>query len=281
LKQLHFKFNNMSFIETNDNTRLFYQDWGTGKPLVFLHGWAMNSDMWHHQMLHFNDRGMRCIAYDRRGHGRSDHPGDGHHYDRYADDLETLFSHLDLKEVTLVGHSMGGGEIIRYLTRHGSGRISRMVLLAASLPYLLKTESNPDGVDITIFDATRAAVRKDFPKWLVENANGFYLPDNFAVSPATMQWTINMILTTSLKAAVEGTYQVSETDFRKELQSITVPALIIHGSADVSIPVFFGRHSAQLIPQCVYKEYAGAPHGLFLTHIDRLNADIFEFTQSG
>lgn len=270
----------MSFIKTNDNTRLFYQDWGTGKPLVFLHAWAMNSDMWHHHMLYFNDHKMRCIACDRRGHGRSDHPGDGHHYDRYADDLETLLSHLDLREVTLVGHSMGGGEIVRYLTRHGSGRISRIVLIAASIPYLLNTENNPEGVDITIFDATRTAVRKDFPNWLVENSNGFYLPDNFAVSPAIMQWTINMILTTSLKAAIEGTYQVSETDFRKELQCITVPSLIIHGSADASIPVYFGRKSAQLIPKCEYKEYAGAPHGIFFTHIDRLNADILEFINS-
>jgi pimeloyl-ACP methyl ester carboxylesterase len=271
------KNQNMSFIQTNDNTRLYYQDWGTGKPMVFLHAWAMNADMWESHMLYFSDRGMRCFAYDRRGHGRSERPGHGYHYDRHADDLETILSHFDLHDVTLVGHSMGGGEIIRYLTRHGLSRIDRIVLVAPALPYLLKTENNPEGLDRMVFEGARSAIRRDFPTWLADNSNGFYLPESFDVSPAVVQWTVNMILKTSLKAAIDGTHQSFETDFRKELQAVSVPALLIHGNADSSIPVYFGRKAAELLPNCSYKEYEGAPHGIFFTHFDRLIADILEF----
>lgn len=267
----------MSFIQTKDSTRLFYQDWGTGKPLVFLHAWAMSADMWEYHMLHFTDLGMRCMAYDRRGHGRSDRPGYGYHYDQYADDLQTLLEHLDLRDITLIGHSMGCGELIRYLSRHGSERVSRIILIAPAAPYLLKTDDNPEGIDNSLLEANRKAIRSDFPKWLADNGDAFYLPHKLPVSEGIMQWTINMILQTSLKAAIDGTHQTFETDFRIELQDISVPALVIHGNADASIPVHYGRMTAGLIPQCAYKEYEGAPHGIFFTHMDGLNADILKF----
>ncbi len=270
----------MPFFETDDNTRLFYQDWNTGKPVVFLHAWAMNSDMWEYHMLYFKEHQMRCIAYDRRGHGRSDRSDRGYHYDQYADDLNALLAHLDLIDVTLVGHSMGCGEIIRYLSRHGQSRVGRIVLIAPCAPYLLKTENNPDGIDMNMFEATREAIRKDFPKWLTDNAHAFYLPDTWEVSADIVRWTFNMILQTSLKAAIDGTHQFAETDFRNELRSIKVPALIIHGSADASVPVHFGRWAAQLIPVCQYKEYEGAPHGIFFTHMKPLNADIWAFVNT-
>jgi len=270
----------MPFIKTRDDVSLFYQDWGSGEAVVFLHAWAMHSDMWENQMLYLNENGIRCIAYDRRGHGRSDRPGYGHNYDVYADDLEDLLSQLHLNKVRLVGHSMGSGVIVRYLSRYGSGRVSRIVLMAPAMPYLLKTQDNPEGAAAEFFEATRAAIRKDFPKWLTDNSDGFYLPGRFDVSQATTQWTINLILSNSLKAVIEGARQVAETDFRKELQGITLPALVIHGSADASIPVQFGRRTAEYIPGCLYKEYEGAPHGLFLTHIDSLTKDILQFIGS-
>ncbi|MGY3211995.1 alpha/beta fold hydrolase [Mucilaginibacter sp. HD30] len=270
----------MSFIKTKNKARLFYQDWGTGKPIVFLHAWAMNSDMWELHMLHFNEQKMRCIAFDSRGHGRSDRDGAPYNYDTYSEELERLVSELDLRDVTLVGHSMGCGTIIRYLTRYGTDRISNIVLIAPTLPYLLQTEDNPQGVDFGCFEATRKAIRKDFPNWLTENGNAFYVPEYTGVSEAVITWTRNMILTTSLKAAIEGTHQVSETDFREELKKVTLPTLLVHGTADASIPVHFGRMAAEIIPNCTYKEYKGAPHGIFLTHFDQLNQDILDFIQS-
>lgn len=270
----------MSFIETKNKTRLFYQDWGTGKPVVFLHAWAMNSTMWEKHMLYFNDQNMRCIALDSRGHGRSDRDGAPYNYDSYAEELKELIEHLDLSEVTFVGHSMGCGNIIRYLTQYSSKRISRMVLIAPPLPYLLKTEDNPHGVDFGCFEATREAILQDFPNWLAVNGNDFYRPDNYPISESIITWTREMILTTSLKAAIEGTHQVSETDFRSELRDVTIPSLIIHGSADASIPVHFGRMASGIIPNCIYKEYTGAPHGIFLTHFETLTQDILNFIQT-
>ncbi|HWZ98235.1 MAG TPA: alpha/beta hydrolase [Candidatus Dormibacteraeota bacterium] len=263
------------FLETRDHATLFCKDWGAGKPVVFVHSWALNSDMWQYQMIHLSGQGLRCIAYDQRGHGRSSQPGYGYDYDTLADDLASLIEQLDLREVTLVAHSMGCGEVVRYLSRHGSSRVARAVLISTATPFALKTPDNPDGTDKAIFEKLRASWTKDFPKWLGENARPFFVPET---SPEMMQWVVRMCLQASLKALIDCNRAGMETDFRTELAAITVPTLIIHGDADVSEPIEQrGRRTAQLIPGSQFKVYEGAPHGLMFTHTDRLNADLLAF----
>lgn len=268
----------LQYVETGDGASLFYKDWGTGKPVVFITGWALNSDGWQYQMIPLAAQGVRCVAYDRRGHGRSSQPGHGYDYDTLADDLLTVIEQLDLREVTLVGHSMASGEIVRYLSRHGAGRVARVALLAPTTPFLLNTKDNPDGVPKEIFDQQRAALCKDYPKYLTDIAPTFFPSDT---SPETAQWVIRLALQCSLKAAIGCMSAFSETDFRSEMRKITVPTLIIHGDKDVSTPIdLTGRKSAQLIPGAQLKVYEGAPHGLMFSHTDRLNADLLAFIKS-
>jgi len=263
------------FIVTRDGASLFYKDWGKGKPIVFVHSWALNSDMWQYQMIHLAGQGLRCVAYDSRGHGRSSDPGQGYDYDTLADDLAAVIERLNLREVTLVGHSMGGGEVVRYLSRHGAKRIAHAVLVAPSTPFILKTEDNPDGVDKRVFERLRATWSKDFPKWLADNARPFFTPET---SPEMIQWGVRMCLQTSLKALIDCNRADTETDFRAELPKITMPTLIIHGDADVSTPLeLTGRKTARLIPGSQLKVYEGAPHGLMFTHMDRFNRDLLAF----
>ncbi len=167
----------MSYIESGDGNRLFYKDWGSGKPVVFVAGWSVGSDMWEYQLAPLAKQGLRCIAYDRRGHGRSDQPGRGYDFDTLADDLSAVLERLDLRDVTLVGHSMGCGEIVRYLSRHGSSRVKRIALLGPTMPFLLKTADNPDGIEPAAFEAARAAMLQDRPKWLWDNADPFFVAD--------------------------------------------------------------------------------------------------------
>jgi non-heme chloroperoxidase len=262
----------LPLVETGDRTRLFYRDWGWGKPVLFLHSWAANADMWEYQMMHLVGRGRRCIAYDRRGHGRSGDPGGGYDYDTLADDLASVIAALDLSEVTLVGHSMAGGEIIRYLTRHGGGRVARIVLVSPTTPFPLRTADNPDGIEPALFEALRAAWLRDRPKWLADNAGPFFTPET---SPQMVAWLIGMALGSTLQAWIECNRAMAETDFRAELRRIEVPALVVHGDADQSAPIdLTGRRTASLIPDCRFHCYEGAPHGLFLTHMARLNADL-------
>ncbi len=267
----------ISFIETNDRTTLFHKDWGTGRPVVFLHGWALNSDMWQYQMIHLANQGFRCIAYDRRGHGRSSDPGRGYDYDTLAGDLASVMERLDLRDAVLVGHSMGAGEVVRYLTRYGTKRVSRALLVAPSLPFILKTEDNPDGVDKSLLDTFRAQICRDFPKWLADNAPPFFLPET---SPEMVQWAVRMALQASLKALVDANRTDTEADFRPEMRKIATPTLIIHGDRDHSAPLdFTGRRTAKLIPGSELKVYEGAPHGLFITHMERLNRDLLAFVK--
>lgn len=276
------KHSQTAFIEMADGTNLFYRDWGKGKPVVFVTGWAVSSEMWEYQMAYLSGQGLRCVAYDRRGHGRSGQPGYGYDYDTLADDLAKVIVELDLREVTLVGHSMGGGEIVRYLSRHGAGYVSRIVLVASITPFLLKTADNPEGVDASYFEGLRKALAKDRPRWLAEAAPAFFgagLP-SCSVSPEMMQWGVMMCLQSSLKATIDACRSFAETDFRAEMRKITVPALIIHGDKDNGAALdLTGRKSANLIPRSQLKVYEGAPHGLFITHMDRLNADLLAFIQ--
>ncbi len=262
-------------LEMRDGTTLFYQDWGAGRPVLFVHSWAANTSLWQYQMIDLSSRGFRCIAYDQRGFGRSSDPGRGYDYNTLADDLGEVMEKLDLRELTLVGHSMGCGEIVRYVSRHGASRVSRAMLVAPTLPFILKTADNPDGVDKSNLEQLRAGWMKDFPKWLGDNARPFFTP---GTSPEMVDWVIRMALQASLKALVDCNHALTETDFRAELTKFKVPTLVVHGDADVSAQIdFTGRKTAGLIPGCQLKVYEGAPHGLMFTHMNRLNADLLSF----
>jgi non-heme chloroperoxidase len=271
------------FIQTADGTKLFYKDWGTGKPVIFIHGWAMNSDMWQYQMIDLAGQGFRCITYDRRGHGRSDHPWQGYDYDTLADDLAALIKQLELQKITLVAHSMGGGEIVRYLSRHGANRIAQIVFVGATTPFLLKTADNPQGLDKGLFEKLRTTMSKDLPHFLAYGAPGFFGAGQgkALVSPEMMQWAVNLCLQSSPKALLDCNRVVTETDFRAEIRKITIPTLVIHGDADQSAALeITGRRTAQLIQGSQFKIYEGAPHGLFITHMERFNRDLLAFIKN-
>jgi pimeloyl-ACP methyl ester carboxylesterase len=268
------------FIETVDRVRIAYSDWGSGPAIVFIHAWALPSAMWDYQIAALSHQGLRCVTYDRRGHGRSDKPGSGYDCDTLADDLSALLTQLDLNEVTLVSHSFGSAEVVRYLTRHGTGRIKRIVMIApAATPFVMKSPDNPGGIPQAQLEFFRAKVLQgDFPKWLEEGKQAFFAA---AVSPGLQDWIKGLMLTTPLPVAIESNRQVTSTDFRKELPGVSVPTLIIHGDRDTSATIDFnGRPTAALIPKAELKVYEGAAHGLFLTHKDRLNEDIAAFVKA-
>ena len=258
-------------VVADDGTPLFHRDWGVGSPVVLVHGWALHADFWEYLMMGLAERGFRAVAYDRRGHGRSGDPGTRSDFDRLADDLRSLIETLDLRGVTLVGHSMGGGEVIRYLSRHGAGRVARAVLIAPTAPLLVRAPDFPSGTERSLFDALRSALVKDRAKWIGDNAAGFW---GGAASAELMEWGRSMPLQCSLKAMVEATYLMSETDFRPELRRLRVPTLVIHGTGDRSVPVELGRLTASLLPQGRIVEYEGAAHGLPITHGERLLGDL-------
>jgi non-heme chloroperoxidase len=270
----------MPYMETRDSTRLYYKEWGSGKPVVFISGWALSSEMWNYQMVDLSSRGLRCIAYDRRGHGRSDDPGQGYNYDTLADDLASLLEHLDLRGVMLVAHSMGSGELVRYLTNYGSGRIERCVLIGTALPFPLRTEDNPGGFNRSLIEKNRAMWKKDFPRWIQENAAPYFGDGllNCSVSPELTEWTQSDMLQTSHKALVECNLTLIETDFRSEMREISLPTLIIHGDSDRSFPIeMSGMIVAQLLPHNQFIIYDNAPHGLYITHMERINNDLLSF----
>jgi non-heme chloroperoxidase len=262
----------MSHFTTADGTELFYRDYGTGRPVVFIHSMLMSSDMWQPQMLHLADNGFRAIAYDRRGHGRSDDPGRGYSFDTLASDLAALLDRLDLTGVTLVGHSMGGGEVIRYLSHYGSGRTDSIVLAGATAPHLNV------GPDITA--AALDQMRTGYAQWVAGNAGlsfGDGLPGN-DIPQLAREATIRDWMRVALHAAVECTRANLAADFRSEARKITVPALIIHGDHDAFAPLqTCGQRSADLIPGSKLVIYPNASHMLHLTHGDQLNHDLLEF----
>jgi non-heme chloroperoxidase len=266
------------FIRTDDGVNLFYRDWGQGEPVVFVSSWSLSSDSWAYQMLHLSEQGLRCVAFDRRGHGRSSDPGVGYDFDRLADDLAAVLNALDLRNVTLVGHSMGPGEIVRYLTRHGSDRVARIVMVGTITPLLARTDDNPDGIDATIFETFRSeSLMRDFPKWLEDNIRPFVTPET---SPEMMAWVKDMAMQASLKALLDCHRAITSADFSRELAEITVPVLVIHGDRDVTCPIGLGRRTAELMPNATLSVYEGAPHGLFLTHMDRFNRDLLAFVRA-
>ena len=263
------------FVEAHDGTRLYWAQWGSGRPILFLNSFGLTTQMWDYQMVAFADQGYRCISFDRRGHGRSDLALGGYDYDTFADDVAAVISALDLQDLTMVGHSMAGGEIVRYLTRHGSARVARIVLLGPTTPYLTQTGDNPNGVPQSRFEAVRASWRRDFPKWVADNTAPFFVPET---SPAMMQALAAQMMHCPVPVAIACSKAVTTTDFRADLAKVSVPALVIHGDRDASAPLALtGKPTAELIPGCRLKVYQGAPHGLIFTHMEMMNADILQF----
>jgi non-heme chloroperoxidase len=273
----------MTTLTLKDGTELFYKDWGTGKPIVFSHGWPLNADAWDAQMLFLAERGFRVIAHDRRGHGRSSQPWDGNDMDHYADDLAQLIEHLDLRDAVLAGHSTGGGEVARYIGRHGTARVSKAVLISAVPPLMLKTDANPGGLPLSVFDEIRTGVssnRSQFFKDLALPFYGFNRPDAKA-SQGTVDafWLAGMQC--SIKSAYDCIKAFSETDFNDDLKKMTIPTLVIQGDADQIVPLDdSGRLSAQRVPTGKLEVIAGAPHGLCTTHADQVNAALLAFIAS-
>ena len=267
-----------SFIEIPGGPRLFYRDWGVGKPIVCAARWGTYSDMWQYAMLDLNAHGFRTVAYDRRCHGRSSDTGGPFDYDTLADDLAAVMETLDLRGATLLGNSMGCGEIVRYLARHGAKRVERAVLVAPTTPFLLRTSDNPEGVvTCSEIEEVRAAVRADLPGMCRRYAPGFFGTDLYEVSSGMQEWTLQMIANCSLQAlhATIGTY--SETDLRPDLCRIDIPSLVISGTRDTVAPPALGRMTATLLSRGIYKEYENAPHGLLTTHRDRVVEDVVAF----
>jgi non-heme chloroperoxidase len=265
----------MPHFPAPDRTELFYRDWGAGRPVVFVHGMLMSSDMWQYQMLHLTENGYRAVAYDRRGHGRSDDPGAGYDFDTLAGDLAALLDRLDLTDVTLVGHSMGGGEIARYLSRHGGHRIAQIVLVSSTVP---KLDADPQAVA-----AALDRLRTGYGQWVAENAAlsfGDGLP-GCVIPQLDKEQAIRDWMGVSLPAAVACTAANMPADFTAELSKITVPVLVLHGDQDVFAPLeTCGRRSADLIPGSRLVVYGNAAHMPHMSHRERLNADLLAFVRS-
>ncbi|MGW0791563.1 alpha/beta fold hydrolase [Streptomyces sp. NPDC002911] len=271
----------MSDFTTTDGTRIHYKDWGSGRPVVFSHGWPLNADAWDGQLRLVAENGFRAIAHDRRGHGRSDQPWQGNDMDTYADDLAQLIEHLGLDDVILVGHSTGGGEVARYIGRHGTGRVAKAVLLGAVPPQMLKTDSNPEGLPIEVFDGIREGVRSDrstFYQGLSENFYGADRPGS-AVSQGARDAFWLMSMQAGLKAAYDCVAQFSETDFTQDLERFeNVPTLIAHGDDDQIVPIADSAHkAARIVKNATLKVYPGAPHGLVGAYEEAFNADLLDF----
>jgi non-heme chloroperoxidase len=270
----------MSYIETKDGVQLHVKDSGQGRPVVLIHGWPLSGDMFEYQSLALLEAGYRVITYDRRGFGQSSHPAIGFDYDTFADDLAAVLDKLDVQGATLVGFSMGGGEVARYLSRHGAKRIAKAVLISSVVPYLLKDDSNPDGVDQSVFEEMKKQIRKDRFAFLQSFAKMFYGVGfvSSPVSEALLNWTFILAVMASPKATINCVDAFGKTDFRKDLVSFTIPTLVIHGTSDKTVPIdAAGRAAAKRIAGAKLLEYDGEPHGLFATVPDRLNADLIEF----
>jgi non-heme chloroperoxidase len=270
----------MPTITTKDGAQIYYKDWGIGQPVVFSHGWPLSADAWEDQMLYLADRGFRCIAHDRRGHGRSSQPWNGNEMDTYADDLAALVEELDLEDAIHVGHSTGGGEVARYIGRHGTKRVAKAVLIGAVPPLMLKTSANPGGLPIDAFDQIRAGVLSDRSQFFRDLSAPFYganrpgakvsqgLRDSF--------WLQGMLC--GLKAAFDCIKAFSETDFTEDLKQFDVPTLILHGDDDQIVPIGASALlSSKLVKGATLKVYPGLPHGMCSTHKDVVNADLVAF----
>jgi len=269
------------YITTKDGTKIYYKDWGAGRPIVFSHGWPLTADSWESQMFFLASKGFRCVAHDRRGHGRSSQPSEGNEMDTYADDLAALLKHLDLKKVALVGFSTGGGEVARYIGRHGTKRVAKAVLVSAVPPLMVKTETNPGGLPIEVFDGFRSAFLADRSQFFKDVPSGPFFGFN-RPGARVSQGMIDSWWMQGMMGGHKNTYECikafSETDFTEDLKKFDVPTLIIHGDDDQVVPInAAGRSSAKIIKDAKLIVYPGAPHGITDTHKDKLNADLLAF----
>lgn len=274
----------MKFLKTTstngEEINLHYQDLGTGTPVILVHGWPLDHQMWDYQTTALTDAGFRVISYDRRGFGKSDKPLTGYDYDTLADDLKALIDELGLENAILAGFSMGGGEVVRYFSKHGGKGISKAVLISSIAPYMLQTPDNPDGVPQEKIDEITAGLIDDRPGFLGTFAKQFYGQGllNKPVSSERLATDLNIAMQATLKSTLDCAAAFSSTDLRSEMSSVTVPTLIIHGDEDQTVPIkATGAQAAQLLPHAEYKVYEGEPHGLFITAKDRLNADLIDF----
>ena len=270
----------MPLFSAEDGADIYYKDWGTGDPIVFSHGWPLNSDAWDTQMLFFGQQGYRVIAHDRRGHGRSSQTWDRNDYDSWADDLAGLIEQLDLTNVTLVAHSMGGGEIARYVGRHGTSRLVKMVFIGAVPPLMLKTDNNPGGLPLSVFDGLRAGLVANRPQFYKDTSVAFfsYNRPGAKVSEATEEQFWRLGMQSGVKASYDCIEQFSETDFTEDLKKIDVPALVLHGDDDQIVPIADSAMlSARLVKGATLKVYKGASHGMCTTEKDQVNEDLLAF----
>lgn len=276
----------MPHLTVKDGTQIYYKDWGPkdAQPVVFSHGWPLSSDDWENQMFFFSSKGYRTIAHDRRGHGRSSQPWNGNDMDTYADDLHELFEKLDLKNAMMAGHSTGGGEVARFLGRHGSTRVAKAVLVSAVPPLLVKTDKSPDGVPIETFNSFREAMQKDRSKFFIDVPTGpffgFNRPNaNVSQGKIWSWWQQGMQC--GFKNAYDCVKAFSETDFTDDLNSIDIPVLVLHGDDDQVVPIdASGRRSAKLVKNGTIKEFPGAPHALPTICVDEVNRELLQFLQS-
>ena len=272
----------MPTITTRDGARIFYKDWGSGPPVVFSHGWPLSADAWDEQLFFLASRGYRAIAHDRRGHGRSSQTWAGNDMDTYADDLAALVEALDLDHAVHVGHSTGGGEVVRYIGRHGSARVAGAVLVDAVPPFMLKTTDNPEGAPLELFDQIRAALLHDRSQYYKDLSVQFYGANR--PGSKVSQGVLDAFWRLSMQAGLAGAYDCvaafSATDFRDDLKKIDVPTLVIHGDDDQIVPINLGgARSVKMIKGATFKVYAGGPHGVMVTHRQQLNGDLLTFVR--
>src|ERR1700689_4166563 len=273
----------MNRITTKDGTSIFYKDWGTGPTVVLSHGWPLSADAWDAQMFFLGQQGYRAVAHDRRGHGRSEQTWTGHEYDTFADDLAELLEKLDLKEVTLVGHSMGGGEVARYIGRHGNKRVKKVVIIGGIPPVMLKSEKNPGGLPMSVFDGIRAGLVADRSQFYKDVSAPFYGYNKPDAKPS--QGVRDMFWLQGMQSSVVASYECvkafSETDFTEDLKKIDVPTLIIHGDADQIVPISDSAElSSKIVKNATLKVIPGAPHGMCTTHADQINTLLLDFLKA-
>ncbi len=270
----------MDHVTASDNTRLYVKDWGTGRPVILSHGWPLSADSWDDQAMALANAGHRAIAYDRRGFGRSSQPWKGYDYDTLADDLKSVIEQTEARDAVLVGFSMGGGEVARYMSRHGGQSVVQAVLVSSILPFRLKTSDNPGGTEQAAFDKTAQALNDDRPKFLTGFFENFFAGDAAApaVSDQLLEWARSVAMQAGLKPTLECLKSFSSTDFRGDLAAFKVPTLLIHGTQDKTVPIdASSRLAVKSIKQGALIEYDGAPHGLFATHKDRFSKDLIDF----
>lgn len=270
----------MHHITTTDQSKLYVKDWGTGRPVILLHGWPLSADSWDDQAMAIADAGMRAIAYDRRGFGRSSQPWSGYDYDTLADDLACVIEQTGAKDATLVGFSMGGGEVARYMSRHGGKQVVKAALISSVVPFMLKTPDNPDGTDAEVFNGMATAMKQDRAKFFAGFFKDFFGVnlESHPTSEQQLEWARSVSMQAGLNATLACAQSFATTDFRPDLRAFEVPTLIIHGTADKTVPIdAAGRAAARGISHSTLLEYEGAPHGLFATEKERFTRDLLDF----